>query len=268
MSDCSTQKYSADSHIAEIYDQVETQLDDVDLIVRLIGPSTGLTIFEPFCGTGRMLIPLARQGHRLTGLDESAAMLARLGAKLQAEPETVRNRVQLIHSSVFAAQWPAQVDVVLLGGNCCYEVSSSDEQKALIHRAAACLRRGGHVFIDNDDHPSVELAPGWRKPPGQPRRAFPSGTCQDGTRLEGSTETAWYDIHGRFTHYIRRLKVTHTDGSISHREWQETCHPIVLAEVLAAVKQAGLVVEQTFGDKQGNPYGPGSPRALVWACKS
>ena len=265
MSRDNKQKYSADLHIAEIYDQIETQTEDVQLLTRLIGPREDLAIFEPFCGTGRIAIPLARKGHHLVALDESEGMLARLRQKLKHEPRVVRDRFRIIASPVFAVDWPARQDVVLLGGNCFYEVNSSDEQRALIHRAALALREGGHVYIDNDDHQSVVLSPGRRNPRGEPREAFPSGTCQDGTRLEGSTETAWYDIHGRFVHYVRRLTVTHPDGEVAHHEWRETCHPVVMAEILTWVKQAGFVVEETFGDRNGNPYGPKSPRAILWA---
>lgn len=258
-------KYSADSHIAEIYDLTETQTDDVRLIRRLLGTRTGLAIFEPFCGTGRIAIPLARDGHRLTALDESEGMLSRLRQKLEIEPESVRDRLRIMTSPAFATQWPEQQDIVILGGNCFYELSSSDEQRALIYRAASALCQGGYVYIDNDDHQSRKLSPSWRRPPGKPVQAFPTGTCQDGTGLEGSTDTAWYDIQGRFVHYVRRLKVINPNGEVFHTQWQETCRPVVMDEVLAWVREAGFTVTDTFGDRQGRSFGPESPRCIVWA---
>ncbi len=265
MSRDNKQKYSADLHIAEIYDQVETQTEDIELICRLIGPRHNLAIFEPFCGTGRVAIPLARRGHHLVVLDESEEMLGRFQKKLEQEPQVVQDRIRIITSPVFATDWPVQQDVVLLGGNCFYEVSSSDEQRALIHRAASALRRGGHVYIDNDDHQSVELSPQWRKPSVNRDRGFPSGKCKDGTHLEGSTETAWFDIHGRFVHYVRHLKITHVDGEVTHHEWRETCRPVIMEEILTWAEQACLIIENTFGDRKGSPYGPKSSRAIVWA---
>ncbi len=268
MSDNNKIKYSADPHIAEIYDQRETQTSDIELVSSLIGSRTELAIFEPFCGTGRIAIPLARSGHHVIALDESQGMLDRLKLRLSQETPEVQGRVGIIASPVFAADWPDQQDVVILGGNCFYEVNFSDEQRALIHRAASALREGGYVFIDNDDHQSVQLLPQWQSPVGQQRKAvFPNGTCQDGTVLEGSTETLWFDIHGRFVHYKRRLKVTHADGNISQHQWLETCHPVVMDEVLEWVGEAGFAVEKTFGDKNGNPYSPQSLRCLVWARK-
>src|SRR3972149_2266514 len=88
--------YDVEPHIAEIYDQSETYADDVALIRRLIGPlphpahckdqqwrgRKHLRILEPFCGTGRILIPLAEDGHTLVGLDQAGGMLARAASKL------------------------------------------------------------------------------------------------------------------------------------------------------------------------------------------
>ncbi len=55
--------YDLDSHVPEIYDKAETETADVALILRSIGPRTGWHILEPFCGTGRILLPLALDGH-------------------------------------------------------------------------------------------------------------------------------------------------------------------------------------------------------------
>ena len=59
MSHNKTNMYDIEPHIAEIYDQVEIYHDDVELIRKLIGGRGPLRILEPFCGTGRILIPLA-----------------------------------------------------------------------------------------------------------------------------------------------------------------------------------------------------------------
>jgi ubiquinone/menaquinone biosynthesis C-methylase UbiE len=75
--------YDVTPHVAEIYDQSETYTDDVVLIQNLIQGSGHLRILEPFCGTGRILIPLALAGHTLVGLDNAAGMLLRAKEKNQ-----------------------------------------------------------------------------------------------------------------------------------------------------------------------------------------
>jgi hypothetical protein len=65
-------QYDLDIHVVEFYDLYETEKDDITLLRRLIGPSRDLRIPEPFCGTGRLLLPLAQDGHKLVGMVDAA----------------------------------------------------------------------------------------------------------------------------------------------------------------------------------------------------
>lgn len=70
--------YDVHPILAEAYDLHETHTTDVELIRRLIGDRKGLRILEPFCGTGRILLPLACDGHEVVGIDISGHMLQRV----------------------------------------------------------------------------------------------------------------------------------------------------------------------------------------------
>ena len=48
---------------------------------RSVARSTGGPVLELACGTGRLTIPLAQDGHGVVGLDSSACMLRRARAK-------------------------------------------------------------------------------------------------------------------------------------------------------------------------------------------
>jgi SAM-dependent methyltransferase len=60
---------------------------------RTLAGETGGPVLELACGTGRIVLELARAGHRVTGVDFAPAMLDRARVKLSAEPEEVRRRV-------------------------------------------------------------------------------------------------------------------------------------------------------------------------------
>ena len=59
--------YDSDEHVAELYDQQESNTNDVQLIKGLIGNARERRFLEPFCGTGKILIPLVRMGIRRWG---------------------------------------------------------------------------------------------------------------------------------------------------------------------------------------------------------
>ncbi|HET8569583.1 MAG TPA: class I SAM-dependent methyltransferase, partial [Candidatus Limnocylindria bacterium] len=62
---------------------------DVDWF-RALARGTGGPILELGCGTGRIAVPLARDGHDVVGLDRSAAMLERAARRSRTAGVDVR----------------------------------------------------------------------------------------------------------------------------------------------------------------------------------
>jgi SAM-dependent methyltransferase len=265
MSYNTTNAYDIEPHIAEIYDQVETYTDDVALIRRLIGERGPWRILEPFCGTGRILIPLALDGHTLVGLDQSKGMLDRARTKIAELPEPVQRRITLAQADVIGDPWPQGFDLVILGGNCFYELATPQEQGGCIISAAAALNPGGYVYVDND-HQEGELDRSWQRPGA--RQGFPTGTCADGARIETTTEIIWYDVPGRFARFRRCTHVTLLDGRVTEREYIQQKHPVSAVEVRMWLEAHGFAVEFLCGDRAGNPYTEASQRAIFWARRT
>jgi SAM-dependent methyltransferase len=254
--------YDVNECVAQLYDQIIDDTMDVCLLRRLIGGRGPLRILEPFCGTGRILIPLAEDGHTLVGIDQAGAMLRRAEAKLTAQ---ISDRVTLLTADATAGGWPTGFDLVVLGGNCFYDLATPAEQQACIAAAAASLLPGGYLFLDND-HMEGELAESWRRP-GVNTGSFPTGTCPDGTRLEGRMETIWYDAPRRLVRLRRGVTITFPDGRVVDREWVQQKHPVSVDEIRGWLAEYGFVVEQMLGDHAGTPYTDQSTRATFWARK-
>lgn len=256
--------YDIDSHIAELYDQSETYDDDVRLIRRLIGDRTALRILEPFCGTGRILIPLAQDGHELVGLDAAQGMLNRAQTKINTLTPAISARITLTFADVVPNAWPQGFDLVILGGNCFYELATPPEQAGCIASAAAALKPGGFVYVDNN-HMEGPLAASWQQAGSRP--GFPSGICTDGTRVESTTETIWYDIGARLARFRRSTRVTRPDGRQFEQTYEQQKHPVSCGEVQGWLRQFGFTIEALFGDRAGKPYVADSERAIFWARK-
>src|SRR3954469_20597150 len=67
-----------------LYDRV-VRPGPCEALYRDLARQTGGPILELACGTGRLTIPLARDGHEVVGLDASRAMLRTTQAKAEAE---------------------------------------------------------------------------------------------------------------------------------------------------------------------------------------
>lgn len=257
--------YNLDPHVAEIYDQQETYTDDLTLIRSLLQNRKNLRILEPFCGTGRLLIPLAQDGHTLVGLDSAAAMLDRAARKLKMLPEMVQENATLVEMDVLTGEWPTGFDVVLLGGNCLYELATPEDQARCIAAAASSLRPGGYVYVDNN-HMEGELDESWQHTNSD--RAFPSGTCADGTQLTSSTKTIWFDVPRRLARFARWTKITLPNGDLIEHEYIRQTHPVSCGEVQAWLERHGFEIEHVLGERDGSPYVETSSRAIFWARRA
>lgn len=77
-----TELYSAD--FAPLYDVLHADLTEDIPFWLALAKKTADPILEVGCGTGRLLLPLAQAGHRITGIDTSPAMLALAQTQIDA----------------------------------------------------------------------------------------------------------------------------------------------------------------------------------------
>ncbi|MCE5324735.1 class I SAM-dependent methyltransferase [bacterium] len=258
--------YDLDPHIAQWYDFTQRDIDDVVQIRRLIGARKNMRILEPFCGTGRILIPLAQDGHELVGIDKSKALMDRARRKAMALSQEVLGRVSFIEADVTEYVWPQAFDLVILGGNCFYELATPEEQEGCIASAARALKPGGYLYYDSD-HMECELAESWRQP-GRHSGIIGSWTSADGIRFEWESETIWFDAPKRLWRAKRWVIVTSPDGTITTKETVQQKHPISTYEVREWLEKHGFVVEKHFGDRDDAPYEDSLERTTFWARKS
>jgi SAM-dependent methyltransferase len=154
--------------VAARYDEVSSDMFDtavtgpaVDLLARLAGDGAAL---EFAIGTGRIAVPLAERGITVAGMDNSAAMLAKLREKPGAE------RIDAVVGDMATTRVDGEFTVVFLVFNTIFNLTTQDGQVACFANAAAHLRSGGR-FVIEARVPELQ-----RLPPGQtvlPWRADP-----------------------------------------------------------------------------------------------
>jgi SAM-dependent methyltransferase len=139
--------------IAHYYDLTHADLtEDIDFILDLARQSNG-PILELGCGSGRLLLPLARAGFTVTGVDNSMAMLARARAALQQEPLAVQNRVTLLQADMTQMELDnGRFALTIIPYNTFMHLDSAQKTAAL-KRVRPLLRGNGRypdgrLFID------------------------------------------------------------------------------------------------------------------------
>jgi len=105
-------------------------------------------ILELACGTGRVLLPLARDGHDITGLDLSTHMLERCRQKLAAEPAELQGRVRLLQRDMTEFDLGERFALITSPFRGFQHLRTVEQQLACLARCHAHLRPGGKLVLD------------------------------------------------------------------------------------------------------------------------
>ena len=123
----------------------------VEVLAEMAGDDAAL---ELGIGTGRLALPLSRQGVRVSGIDLSPAMVAQLRAQRGAEAIHVKLG-DLATTSVDGA-----FRVVYMVRNTIMNLTTQDAQVEAFANAAAHLERGGFFVVEVLVPPWQRLTPG------------------------------------------------------------------------------------------------------------
>jgi SAM-dependent methyltransferase len=86
---------------AQFYDLDNRKIVKVDIPFYLnFAKKTEVDILELACGTGRLTIPLAEAGNNVWGLEYSETMLNQFKYKMEQLPESISQRIKLIHGDM------------------------------------------------------------------------------------------------------------------------------------------------------------------------
>ncbi|MDI3387207.1 methyltransferase domain-containing protein [Streptomyces sp. B-S-A8] len=118
-----------------------------------------LRVLDVGLGQGTQALRLARVGHRVTGIESDAEMLAAARAALAAEPEGIRARVRLVEGDgrdTGVHFLPGSFDVVLCHGVLMYV----DEPDGLLAGLARMLAPGGLLSLLVRNADALAMRPG------------------------------------------------------------------------------------------------------------
>lgn len=244
---------------ADMYDLNETDTDDVELALMLMG-AMPKKVLEIACGSGRFLVPVAKAGHDVIGLDFDAYMLEKITHKITTE------KIKWHKADVIYDDWGAGFDVVILGANFLFNIVSDmnyeQAQKLMIQKSSDALTVGGHIFVDCG---YTQYPEKWFQNPDA--NIVWEGTDSHGNFGKMILLNSVYDTEGRINRFIRRFEMILTDGSTLVQEIPSKKHFAALEQIHKWLAESGFVIEQECGDYQGHLISEITNRAIIWARK-
>jgi len=237
---------------ADVYDDWYADVTDVgatvERVAALAGP--GGSVLELGVGTGRLAVPLAQAGLRVTGIDSSPAMLARLAER---DPDGLVDAV----CGDMVADLPTTdgpVDVALIAVNTLFNIVDPGRQQECFRAVAARLRPGGRFVVEAfvpDPEFGVAASPGSPAHPEVRSDVSVRSMAADHVVLSVSQHRPDDQrAEGQF------VEITES-GGVRLRPWSiRWATPAQLDEMASA---AGFVVETRSADMAGAPFDDDSP---------
>lgn len=253
------------AEVAELYDYVApyAMRGDVEFYVDEARAAKG-AVLEVGCGTGRVLIPTARAGVPITGVDESTAMLACCRTKLRHESPDVQERVELHAGDMRAFDLGRTFALVTIPFRPFQHLLTVEDQLACLACIRQHLENGGQLILDLFN-PSLDFLV--NRPVGE---VMPEGTpitLPDGRQLERSFQIV---EQNRFTQ-VNRVEliydVTHTDGRKERRVHAFRMRYLFRYEAEHLLARSGFAVEQLYAGYDRSPYGSTYPGELIFMAR-
>jgi SAM-dependent methyltransferase len=267
--------------VSEYYDYVPPVAGRQDLdFYRRLGRETGGPILELGCGTGRILLAQAEEGHRVTGLDLSEAMLARARAKLADRAAEVRARVRLVQGDMTSFELGEKFRLVTIPFRPFQHLLEVPQQLACLAAAYRHLEPGGtlaldffhtdprrmlapHLFALRGDLP--DRAPGDDPASAPERYPHPEVELPGGRRVLLSERTTGFHRATQTNDVELIYTVTGRDGRKERFVFAFTVRYFFRYEVEHLLARAGFQLVTTWGNFDRSPLANDSPEMIFIA---
>lgn len=184
-----------------IYDGMNTDLADLEFYRRWLPKNKDARILELCCGTGRLTIPIAKDGYDISGVDHTASMLAE--ARTKASKEELA--IDFIEADIRTLDLQEKFDLIFIPFNSIHHLYENQDLFKAFSVVKNHLRDGG-LFLLDCFNPNIQLMVEGEKV----QKEIAEYTTRDGReilirehmRYDGKTQInriAWhYFINGEF----------------------------------------------------------------------
>lgn len=243
-----THKGQADYAVtAMFYDQLYAEQSALDLpLYRELAASANGSVLELGCGTGRVALALAREGHNVVALDNSQPMLEQFKSNLSRESEGVHSRVKLIEGSMVNFNLSQRFGLILAPFRAFQHLLTADEQRQCLMTVAQHLTPGG-TYVHNVFNPNLEYivkamqaAPTWQQ---VSEHALPEkqGIVRRYVQLQPQPGRQQHEICWKYEVYDYRGVLQQTSVDKMALRWQYRWEAEYLLEL------CGLEISKAYG---------------------
>ncbi|HEY4682718.1 MAG TPA: class I SAM-dependent methyltransferase [Candidatus Acidoferrales bacterium] len=253
------------SFTAEFYDHIVPYRNRPDIAFFVEkAQQAGDTVLELGCGTGRVLIPIARAGIKIVGLDLSPFMLSACREKLAREPAEVQAKVRLVEGDMRNFDLGRQFSLVTIPFRSFQHLITVEDQLSCL----ACIHRhlveGGTFILDlfNPYLPRLVEEQYLTETEEEPEFTMP-----DGRRVVRRHRTVARDLFRQVQEIELIYYVTHPGGRQERLVDRFSMRYLFRFETEHLLARCALRVVEVYTDYDKSPYGSKHPGELIFVAK-
>jgi SAM-dependent methyltransferase len=262
--------YQENPFVAEFYDHIYRERQDIAFWLEAAQGSGG-PVLEIGCGTGRVLIPTARAGIEITGLDLSEHMLGLCRERLAREPHEVQVRARLVRADMREFDLGQVYHLVTTPFRPFQHLETVEDQISCLHSIRRHLAPGGRLILDLFNQSVHVLA---RETTGQAREMTgqelgdePELVLPDGRRVLRRHRIVSIDLYNQINHAEQIFYVTHPDGRRERLVHAFVMRYLFRYEAEHLLARCGFVLEEVYADFDKRPYGSEYPGQLILVAR-
>ena len=254
--------YQSNPLVAQLYDQVIPYRDrpDIDFFVQVALDSGG-PVLEVGCGTGRVLVPTARAGVTITGLDLSSYMLDICRNTLFQEPTEVKERVTLVEGDMRNFDLGKTFSLVTTPFRPFQHLLTTEDQISCLKCIHRHLDPGGFLILDIFNPSLTHLV---RDNLGEEQGREPEFTTPEGIKVLRKDKAVARDYFKQVQDVELIYYLTFPDGRQERVVHAFQMRYLFRYEAEHLLARCGFGVIELYSDYQNNPYGSTYPGELIF----
>lgn len=219
----------------------------------------GGPVLELACGSGRMLVEIAKAGYEVVGIDLSERMLELARDRISVQSNDVQGRIRLYRRDMADFDLSEEFGMVMIGDNSLRELAHREQQLACLRCVRRHLERGGRFLVTERRLDSGVLEEGRREYPW----SHPVRHPETGEMVSRKVEV-WLDEDRKWLRGMMTYRLVSADGKERVQECPFEAPVLDVHDYLDLFKEAGFDAQVFVGYEEREDDGEES--VLCFVC--
>jgi SAM-dependent methyltransferase len=245
----------------DLYDWLyKDETNDIPMYLALAAEHT--EVLECGIGTGRIAIPMAKNGKTVYGIDNSDEMLLRLEDNMRQLPKAVRDKLRVFKADMRDFDLGHKFPFIYVPFSTFNYLLTIEDQRACLTAVRNHLALEGKLVLELL---SFSYSPGWLDNQPVLRKVKEEFNSATGECLE-MWKVGSFDCTTQKVTEDRHFKFYGSDGTLQREEvvfWENRF--FLLSELQVLLDAAGYETDAVYGDYVFGPYRHESPIVVVVA---